>query len=169
MTKKTKKPDRGLLDLFDLFDEGPEPPFVKGSGTSKEAAATIKPSATVLRAKVGAHIESMGDHGATDEETQKALTMNPNTQRPRRVELVEQGAVIDSGFKRPTVSGRNAVVWVSVPKALRTAQKVETKAKSGLLKELIRLAENMPSEDVKKVIEAAKQVEIRKVVGDNDG
>jgi hypothetical protein len=49
--------------------------------------------------------------GGTDEELQDALGMNPNTQRPRRIELVERGLVRDSGRTRKTKSGRRATVW----------------------------------------------------------
>jgi hypothetical protein len=50
-------------------------------------------------------------HGLTDEQMQTYLGMNPSTQRPRRIELVRSGLVVDSGFKRPTRSGRDATVW----------------------------------------------------------
>lgn len=109
-------------DLSLLFGDpvGKPPPSVKGSDTSKAAAHKIKPSVGVLRAKVLAYIEDGG--GATDEEAQKGLGMNPSTQRPRRIELVERGAVKDSGLRRPTISGRPAAVWVAVPEDLREVQ-----------------------------------------------
>jgi hypothetical protein len=44
--------------------------------------------------------------------------MNPSTQRPRRVELVEGGWVEDSGERRPTRSGMDAVVWRGTDKVL---------------------------------------------------
>jgi hypothetical protein len=40
--------------------------------------------------------------------------MNPSTQRPRRIELCEAEAVIDSGLRRLTRSSRAAVVWVHI-------------------------------------------------------
>ena len=49
--------------------------------------------------------------GATDEEMVDGLDMNPNTQRPRRVELVAMKKVKESGETRPTRSGHKAVVW----------------------------------------------------------
>lgn len=49
--------------------------------------------------------------GMTDEEIQTTLDMNPSTERPRRVELVEGGWVEDSGDKRLTRSRRKSVVW----------------------------------------------------------
>jgi hypothetical protein len=48
---------------------------------------------------------------ATDEEIQLGLEMSGSTERPRRVELVAAGRIVDSGRTRPTQSGRQAVVW----------------------------------------------------------
>jgi hypothetical protein len=44
---------------------------------------------------------------------QSSLPMNPNTQRPRRVELVQGLWVVDSGRTRKTMGGDEAVVWVA--------------------------------------------------------
>lgn len=88
-------------------------PFQRHSGTSIAAAAAIKPSAGTLRAKVLEHLRQCGPHGATDEEMQRALDMNPSTQRPRRIELIEDfEQVFWGGQKRQTTSGRSANVWV---------------------------------------------------------
>jgi hypothetical protein len=89
----------------------PALPFQRHSPTSQAAAESMGNPAT-LRRKVyellaGAH---MG-WGRTDEEIQDALGMPANTERPRRRELERAGLVRDSGRKRPTRSGRSAVVW----------------------------------------------------------
>ncbi len=94
----------------DLFDA----PAQAHSATSVESAQAIEPCSQTLRAYVLTHIRSMGDHGATDEAIQRALDMNPSTQRPRRIELVAAGLVRDSGQTRRTASGRSAVAWVGV-------------------------------------------------------
>ena len=52
--------------------------------------------------------------GLTDEEVQIILDLDPSSERPRRVELVRDGLVVDSGRTRLTVSGRKATVWVAV-------------------------------------------------------
>lgn len=52
--------------------------------------------------------------GRTDAEIQFNLGMKGNTQRPRRLELVEVGLVIDSGMRRETPKGNNAIVWLAV-------------------------------------------------------
>ena len=88
-----------------------EAPFVRGSGTSLRAAEAIAEGAPSLRRRVLRLIEASVT-GMTDEEIQEFLDMNPSTERPRRVELVDAGLVMDSGRRRNTRSGRKAVVWI---------------------------------------------------------
>lgn len=57
--------------------------------------------------------------GMTDEEMQLQSGLSPSSQRPRRVELVEGGHIVDSGARRKTKSGREAVVWVRVVRAVQ--------------------------------------------------
>src|SRR6185369_1157751 len=95
-----------------LFDHPPEPPFVKGSDTSQEAARRIASETGTLRAKVLAYLRRAGSYGATDEEMQKGLMMSPSTQRPRRGELQKAGLIQQSTALRFTQSGRRAIVWV---------------------------------------------------------
>jgi hypothetical protein len=90
------------LDLF--------PPSVN-QPTSIEAAEQIGSSAAALRAKVYHFIAERGDHGATDDECQLGLKLQGSTQRPRRIELVARGLIVDSGMTRLTTSGRKAIVW----------------------------------------------------------
>jgi len=80
------------------------------SPTSRAAAVEAVPLTGSKRAAVYECIQRLG--GATDEQIQIVLGMNPSTQRPRRVELVDQGLIKDSGRMEPTRSGRKAVVWV---------------------------------------------------------
>jgi|14BtaG_2_1085337.scaffolds.fasta_scaffold249186_1 hypothetical protein len=88
--------------------------FQKHSETSFAAAVSILETADTLRAKVYRYLrDSKG--GATDESIQLALEMNPSTQRPRRVELLEGKFIRDSGRTSNTISGRSAVVWEVVP------------------------------------------------------
>jgi hypothetical protein len=86
-----------------------KPPFQKHSPTSREAAGAIDSEASRLRRKV---LEFLGGGGATDEEIQEGTGMLANTERPRRRELQLAKKVRDSGRKRQTKSGRNAVIWV---------------------------------------------------------
>ena len=88
-------------------------PYVRGSETSRAAAERIAPNANTLRAAVYAFLVRCERHGATDEEVCDALGMGGSTERPRRVELVDGGFVVDSGRQRQTRSGRRAVVWMT--------------------------------------------------------
>jgi hypothetical protein len=84
-------------------------PYVRGSDTSKAAADAMAPHVTPLQQKV---MDFLREHGpATDEEMQAGIPMGANTQRPRRVELVAKGRVIDSGTKSLNASGKLAVIW----------------------------------------------------------
>ncbi len=85
-------------------------PYQSHSPTSEHAASLIEPQ--TLKSKVFLYIVECGRDGATDDEIQVRLDMNPSTQRPRRVDLVREGFVTDSGRKRKTRGNRNAVVWV---------------------------------------------------------
>ncbi len=85
-------------------------PFQRHSPTSEAAAESAEPNAGTQRRRV---FDALMDHplGLTDEQQQNLLAMNPSTQRPRRIELVNAGRVFDSGETRLTRSGRKAVVW----------------------------------------------------------
>jgi transcription initiation factor IIE alpha subunit len=78
-----------------------------------EAAVAIEPNAGTLLRQVLSLLRWRKAYGATDEEMQDHLKMNPSTQRPRRVELVNRKLVVDSGRTRLTRSGRKATVWVA--------------------------------------------------------
>ena len=87
--------------------------FVSGSFTSELAALENEPNAGTQRSRVLMALRAH-PHGLTDHQIQKLLAMDPSTQRPRRVELVESGLVRESGIYRKTPSGRLAAVWVAV-------------------------------------------------------
>jgi predicted ArsR family transcriptional regulator len=93
-----------------MTDAQPELPYVRGSATSRDAALSILGSAAQSRLRVYNWLRQQCE-GATDEEIAEALSMNPSSARPRRVELVAAGIVEDSGFRRRTHSGRKATVW----------------------------------------------------------
>lgn len=83
-------------------------PYQAHSRTSREAASSIQGKSARLRNQV---LDELRRNPATDEELATTLTLSGNTCRPRRVELVDLGLVEDSGERRKTASGRNAVVW----------------------------------------------------------
>lgn len=94
---------------YDLYKG--HPPHVQ-QYTSFEAASKIKDKALNLREVVFHFIASRGMNGATDEEMQEGLEMNPSTQRPRRRELALKHRIVDGGERRLTRSGRRAIVWI---------------------------------------------------------
>lgn len=79
-----------------------------------EPVTSIEQSVGTLRGKVLRFLKARGRHGATDHEMQSGIPMDPSTQRPRRIELVHKGLVQNSGRSRPTPSGRQAIVWITV-------------------------------------------------------
>jgi len=103
--------------MSDYYKEAPLPlfatraPSVNGSATSAAAADSLGPKTlSAMQSKVLRFLETCGAFGATDEEMQTRLGMNPSTQRPRRIELARRGLVVTCGVRK-TTSGRNADVW----------------------------------------------------------
>jgi hypothetical protein len=81
--------------------------------TSKEAAEAIERDLNSLEEQVLRFYRQVGPKGATDEECEIAMDKSGSrTTRPRRVSLVQQGFLADSGLTRRTKSNRSAIVWV---------------------------------------------------------
>lgn len=99
-------------DSYTLYDG--RPPAQKHSETSRAAASRIRKRIGPLHREIIAFLTSTV-RGATDEEMQAAIPMAANTQRPRRIELTQLGAVVDSGGRKLTRSRRHAVVWALKP------------------------------------------------------
>ena len=105
--------------LFDprgpLFDRRPAPPsmppFQRHSETSRAAAAAIYGKTGSSRRAVYDWLRSRGELGGTDEEICAWTGLSSSTVRPRRVELVRDGLVVESDARRRTQSGRWATVW----------------------------------------------------------
>ena len=86
-----------------------------GTDTPREMSAEARASLTPetmngQQRKVFDYIRDQGERGATDEECQRGLAMNPSSQRPRRGELAEAGLIVVAG-KRMTSSNKRATVW----------------------------------------------------------
>ncbi len=81
------------------------------STTSERAAQEIAGGAASLRRKVLDFVQSNGP--SSDDEIQEALSINPSTERPRRIELCKLGLLRDSGLCGKTRSGRSCVLWVA--------------------------------------------------------
>ena len=93
-----------------LFAAPARAPAVQSSVTSMAAADAIGASLNALQRSVVSFLRARGDHGATDEEIATGLQMNPSTARPRRIELVRRGLVVEAGTRR-AISGRYATAW----------------------------------------------------------
>ncbi len=90
-----------------LFDSDGAP-YVRGSQTSLEAARAIIPRRGTEEWRVLVQIHAKGP--LTDEQIQDDLDMNPSTERPRRVKLVQKGLVRAAGIGK-TKAGRKATLW----------------------------------------------------------
>lgn len=79
--------------------------------TSHAAALRALPCTGTGKARVLARLQEVHPAGLTDEELQRQLNMGPNTCRPRRVDLVREGWVEDSGERVPSSTGSPSIVW----------------------------------------------------------
>jgi hypothetical protein len=96
------------LDTLPLFAQ--RAPAVRGSATSAAAADSLGPKTlNAMQRRVLELLEATPD-GLTDEEMARRLGMNPSTARPRRIELVRRGMVVEAGTRK-TASGRMAAIW----------------------------------------------------------
>ena len=83
-----------------------------GRETERAAAYEIVPKSGTQRLRVLAAIAIAEDLGRTDQELEELLDMPRPSPGNRRGELMAGGWVRDSGKRRPTRSGKDAVVWV---------------------------------------------------------
>jgi hypothetical protein len=86
------------------------PLFQRHSLTSRAAAESLPPATVnACQRKVLEWLADQPD-GATDEQMQLGIPMPPSTQRPRRIELVAKGMIVQAGEGK-TASGRRAAKW----------------------------------------------------------
>ncbi len=97
---------RGLFPPFGRTGAPHQP----HSDTSRAAAEAIVGDLGKLQKVVIDYLRTRPD-GATDDEMQLAIPMNPSTQRPRRVELATLEVIEKTGERRSTSSGGKAAVW----------------------------------------------------------
>ena len=90
--------------------------------TSRAAGKSVKGKASQqMRATIFDAILRAGSSGLTIEEIVTKTGIKLQTVCARRKELEDKRLIMNSGSKRPTSSGRSAIVWVvpaSVTKAL---------------------------------------------------
>lgn len=85
-------------------------PYAPGSTTSRRAAEEASQWQVTHRRKVH-DLLYLYPLGLTDEQIARYTGLKENTVRPRRLELVEAEAVVDTGRTRATESGMEATVW----------------------------------------------------------
>lgn len=111
MSDYPRDPDavmRAQMASMPLFSQ--PAPSVAGSITSATAADSLDAGTLNRLHRVVLEYLATRPGGATDEEMQRGIPMPPSTQRPRRIELVRRGLVVECGTRR-TASGRKASVW----------------------------------------------------------
>jgi hypothetical protein len=91
----------------------PLPPHVAGSDTSLASAQALRPHLRNLNAKVYDAVALRGTEGATCDEVEVALDGRHQTISSRIRHLVQIGALVDSGRRRRTRSGRTARVYLT--------------------------------------------------------
>lgn len=78
--------------------------------TSFAAHRQIRRCAPQMRAKILGALRA-SPAPLTDEELQEVTGLQPSSERPRRIELVEAGEVVAAPVTKPTKSGRRAQAW----------------------------------------------------------
>lgn len=96
------------------FGDTPFVPYQPHSETSREAAQAISKHIGPMHERVLSYLRRHPE-GATDNALCEALDLKGSTLRPRRIELVEAGLVVDSGrYHRDDDSKRKSTVWISL-------------------------------------------------------
>ena len=78
--------------------------------TSHAALRSVRKCAPDMRAKILGALRA-SPAPLTDEELQEVTGLNPSSERPRRIELVEAGEVVAAPVVKLTKSGRKAQAW----------------------------------------------------------
>ena len=84
-------------------------PGFKEGDTSQQAAESMIDKAPLLRKRCYNTLRMLGS--ATADEVAERLVITPFAARPRFTELKAQGLIVDTGERRPNISGRPAKVW----------------------------------------------------------
>ena len=91
------------------------PHFQAHSETSRLAALALYETSGEKSAAVLELLRSRYPAGCTDDEGRAALSMHPNTYRPRRCELRDAGLVEEAPARRLSEAKRPMTVWVAKP------------------------------------------------------
>ncbi len=91
-----------------LFEQYPVTPGFKRTDTSAKAAESMKPSKETLQQHV---LAELAKSPATSFELSSRMGISYAAVQPRTSELRLEGKIVDSGERRKSDSGRNAIVW----------------------------------------------------------
>jgi hypothetical protein len=88
--------------------------------TSAAAKASLpEDKLSKLRRQVYRYAQVRGYRGTTCWEVEQGLKLSHQTASARCTELHQSGLIVDSGQRRPTGSGRKAIVWVAAHPAAK--------------------------------------------------
>lgn len=82
--------------------------------TSIAAIDSLEDEIPNIERQVFEYIKSRGRKGSTCDEAEIALNLRHQTSSARFTALSKRGEIVDSGERRPTRSGRRAIVWITV-------------------------------------------------------
>lgn len=91
----------------------PNAPGHRNVETSVAAADAIAPKLGRLQGMAQAAIRAADEHGLTADELAAQLEMDRWSIQPRTSELRRKGLIRDSRQRRPNLTGKLAIVWVS--------------------------------------------------------
>lgn len=89
-------------------------PYVKGSETSKAAAESMVEPSKNQRQQVWEHIHAFGGNGRTCHEVEGGIGIIHGSCASRMWELREMGRIERTGDTRPTPTGRQADVYITI-------------------------------------------------------
>jgi predicted ArsR family transcriptional regulator len=97
-----------MTESYGLFDY-PDHPGAKVAGTSADAAVSMVPTASILRAQCLELVRKRGP--LTADQCAEIIGRDRLAVRPRFSELNLAGQIKDTGIRRENSSGRKAVAW----------------------------------------------------------
>ena len=106
-------PQRSLFDLQVI------PPYHRGgTATERQAAMSVIGHAKTLRDRAYQWLIEQGARGGTRDELDQVLAITPNVTQPRLRELEQMELIRKTDRRRPTRSGRSAVVYVAIQETI---------------------------------------------------
>lgn len=132
-------------------------PFARGSSTSRAAAVAADARMLKDKERIFAFIHERGGYGATCDEMRLAMPDLSHQTVASRVSCMfrDDGVLLDSGQRRKTSAGREAVVWIVDPnpayrrRCPRRPNKVDIGIALAEIRELLACSERKPSKELR--------------------